>query len=62
MSRDDFYCVNCEAVRELDIHARCSCCGSDSVTPATIGRRFMRLPTDAEISKLFDKSKQEINQ
>lgn len=60
--RDDFFCVNCQQVRELDIHARCSCCGSDSVTPATIGRRFMRLPTDAEFSKSFDISKQEINQ
>jgi hypothetical protein len=26
--------MDCMAVRDLDIHARCECCGSDSVTLA----------------------------
>lgn len=35
MKNDAWFCMNCMAVRDLDIHARCDCCGSDSVTPAT---------------------------
>jgi hypothetical protein len=34
MKHDDWFCMDCMAVRDLDIHARCDCCGSDSVTPA----------------------------
>jgi hypothetical protein len=34
MKLDAWFCMDCMAVRDLDIHARCDCCGSDSVTPA----------------------------
>lgn len=26
-----YFCANCEAIMDLDIHLRCSSCGSDSV-------------------------------
>ena len=32
MKLDAWFCMDCMAVRDLDIHARCDCCGSDSVT------------------------------
>jgi len=40
MTHDAWFCLDCSSVRELDIHARCSCCGSDSVTPAAWKARF----------------------
>jgi len=27
----EWWCVNCESVRGLDVHGRCERCGSDSV-------------------------------
>ncbi len=35
MKNDAWFCMDCMAVRDLDLHARCDCCGSDSVTPAS---------------------------
>jgi hypothetical protein len=35
MKLDAWFCMDCMAVRDLDIHARCDCCGSDSVTQAS---------------------------
>lgn len=31
MTPSPWWCQNCTAVRDLDKHARCSCCGSDAV-------------------------------
>ena len=28
---EEWYCVNCGVVGELDIHARCGKCGSDAI-------------------------------
>ncbi|GEM_PF-3786026 len=39
MKNDAWFCMDCMQVRDLDIHARCFCCGSDSVTPAASGPR-----------------------
>ncbi len=34
MTHDSWFCLDCMQLRDLDVHARCSCCGSDSLTPA----------------------------
>jgi hypothetical protein len=31
MTPDAYWCMDCNQVRELDIHLRCSCCGSDAI-------------------------------
>lgn len=35
----EHWCANCEAVRELNIHGRCGCCGSEAVCLAAPPRR-----------------------
>jgi hypothetical protein len=38
MRHDDWFCLDCRQVRELDSHARCSSCGSDALKPADFAR------------------------
>ena len=33
-----YWCCNCEAVRELDVHGKCSCCDSEAVCLTEPGR------------------------
>ena len=34
MTAEQWFCCNCENVRDIDVHGRCVCCGSESICPA----------------------------
>lgn len=35
---EQYWCMNCEGVRLLDVHGKCSCCSSEAVCLADPGR------------------------
>jgi Zn finger protein HypA/HybF involved in hydrogenase expression len=56
-----YYCLNCEAVMNLDKHLRCSVCGSDSVDlavrpAATIHGIATAFLTTEELEGLYERS------
>jgi hypothetical protein len=42
MVHDAWFCSDCAQERDLDCHARCASCGSDSLTPASLARPRLR--------------------
>jgi hypothetical protein len=42
MAYDTWFCMECAQVRDLDSHARCASCGSDSLTPASLVKPPLR--------------------
>lgn len=52
--KTDWWCANCEAVRELDIHGDCACCGSAAVCiaapPRVEGRQSLRVSSLLEVA------------
>lgn len=47
----NWFCVNCHAVRVLDIHGRCSVCQSDSIVSAVPPRRTVAADGTVRILK-----------
>jgi hypothetical protein len=55
MTKYDWWCSDCSAVRELNKHGYCAVCGSDALDIAVRPSMIDQVPTVKELEKLYAK-------